>query len=638
MAKTGRGVSAKVRGNRGAGTRARTASSASTAATAKAKGATSGRVIAKSLAQAAAKHAIETTLKRVVSEKTAARKRIAVDTPKPPGKRMPAPAVAVGADLLAGLVGEVPRVRGTGRMLASAASAVAASVSVAAPAVRRVVALPPRGPRSVPNVENEVKRQLLALHSRLMTGNVSLSSVSSAAFAGSSLAALNTGIRVLGSIAETGAKLLEYTPGEEAALRAALPGVRLVPEVFYEPLSLRLSLQSNLQPSGAGSGVHVTVRSATTGKAIPRVKVVAFTNFALRAGAEALTNMKGIATLPFAAKPSVFERLYAFADRGFWSTLRTSVSTSAALQVDLAPIDLSQEHALRHYFGEPALTDGAGVMVGVIDTGSGPHPDLLVTTGFNAVTGEVPTQFGDNGDLHGTHVAGIIASRGGGPTGIRGVAPGVTLASYRVFAKGANASNFDIANAIDKAREQGCDLINLSLGRPAGPSGPDEPLVRIALEDARDAGMVAIAAAGNDFRRGVSFPGADAFCIAVSALGDRTVLVPGSVSASAEAPPSGLNPNEFIGDFSNVGPEIDLTGPGVGVVSTVPQQDFAVMDGTSMACPAVTGAAAQLLAAKPAILGMPRNSTRAAAIATVVLTAGQSRGFTPNFEGRGLPR
>jgi subtilisin len=512
-------------------------------------------------------------------------------------------------------------------------------VSVSSAPTRRMVALPPRGLRARgTTADNSVKSVLLSLHSRLLSGNVPISSISTAALNVGTLGSSNPTMRVLGSIAENGAKLIEYQPGEESAVRAALPGLRLVPEVFYEPMSVRLSLESNLQPSGSGHDVQVTVRSTKNGKPIPRVKIVGFTNFALRAGAEAITNAKGMATLKFGAKPGALERLYAFAERGFWSGLLMPASTSSPIQIDLAPIDLGQPHALRHYFGEPALTAGAGVNVGVIDTGSGPHPDLVITNGFNAVTGENPQQFGDNGDLHGTHVAGIIASRGGAPTGVRGVAPGVNLFSYRVFAKGANASNFDIANAIDKAREQGCDLINLSLGRPAGPSAPDEPLVRIAVEDAREAGMLAIAAAGNDFRRGVSFPGADELCLAVSALGNKTILAIGSVSASAAAPPPGTDPDESIGDFSNVGPEVDVAGPGVGVVSTVPQTDFTVMDGTSMACPAVTGVAARLLASKPGILAMSRDSSRATAIADAVLTTARSRGFTPALEGRGLPQ
>jgi len=239
--------------------------------------------------------------------------------------------------------------------------------------------------------------------------------------------------------------------------------------------------------------------------------------------------------------------------------------------------------------------------------------------------------------MHGTHVAGIIAARGQAPSGVRGIAPAVSLFSYRVFPKGSNASNFDIAKAIDQARLDGCDLINLSLGRPANAGeGADEPLVRFALEDAREAGMLPIAAAGNDGRLGVSFPGADEFCLAVSALGNRKAMPAASVSAAAFAPPPGADANDFVADFSNIGPEIDLIGPGVGIVSTVPASDFAVMDGTSMACPAVTGVVARLLAAQSGILNMVRNDLRATAIAQLALNAARTRGFTPQFEGHGL--
>ena len=169
-------------------------------------------------------------------------------------------------------------------------------------------------------------------------------------------------------------------------------------------------------------------------------------------------------------------------------------------------------------------------------------------------------------------------------------------------------------------------------------AAPDETLVRIALEDARDAGILPIAAAGNDFRRGVSFPGADDLCVAVSALGDKSLLVTGSVSAAGVAPPPGTDANEFIADFSNVGPQVDFTGPGVGVVSTVAPTGFAVMDGTSMACPAMTGVAARLLESKPAILGMSRGPARATALANELLNLARSRGFTPQLEGRGLAR
>jgi subtilisin len=125
--------------------------------------------------------------------------------------------------------------------------------------------------------------------------------------------------------------------------------------------------------------------------------------------------------------------------------------------------------------------------------------------------------------------------------------------------------------------------------------------------------------------------------VAVSALGNQTVLSAGSVSATAAMPPPGTNTAEFIADFSNVGAEVDLTGPGVGVISTVPEGAFAVMDGTSMACPAVTGVAARLLASKPDILGMSRDASRATAISDLLFATAQSRGFPANLEGRGLP-
>ena len=533
---------------------------------------------------------------------------------------------------------DVPRVRGAGSTAASTPGLVATgAISVAAPPARRLIALPTRGLRARrAGLDDEAAASLFTLYQQLQAGNVTLGGIGLAS-ANVSRSVSSVPMRVLDSIAENGAKLIECNPQEEGALRAAMPGLRFVPEVFYEPLSLRLSLESDLQPVGTGTTVTVNVRSADGGPLGRRVKVVGFTNFGLRRGAETFTNASGTATLSFTALPPALERLYVFADADFWSGLLLAVPTGGPITVQLRRIDLSQPHALQHYFGEPALAIGAGVTVGVIDTGCGPHPDLVVAGGFNAVSGEDPAQFGDNGDLHGTHVAGIIAARGAAPSGMRGVAPGVRLLSYRVFPKGSNASNFDIAKAIDRAREDNCDLINLSLGRPAaGAAAPDETLVRIALEDARDAGILPIAAAGNDFRKGVSFPGADDLCVAVSALGNSTLLATNSVSAAGVTPPAGTDANEFIGDFSNVGPQVDLTAPGVGVVSTVAPNSFAVMDGTSMACPAMTGVAARLLESKPAILGMPRGPARATALANELLNSAATRGFAPLLEGRGL--
>ena len=141
----------------------------------------------------------------------------------------------------------------------------------------------------------------------MTTGAVSLRTIGATAFSAGSLATSTATVNVVGSIAETGAKLIEYPAGEEGAVRAALPGLRLVPEVFYEPLSVRLSLESNLQPSGSGQSVQVTVRSATSGNGIPHAKVVAFTNFALRMDGTSMAcpAVTGVAARLLGGKPAI---------------------------------------------------------------------------------------------------------------------------------------------------------------------------------------------------------------------------------------------------------------------------------------------------------------------------------------------
>jgi subtilisin len=121
----------------------------------------------------------------------------------------------------------------------------------------------------------------------------------------------------------------------------------------------------------------------------------------------------------------------------------------------------------------------------------------------------------------------------------------------------------------------------------------------------------------------------------VSAYGRRGTFPPGTTDADEVRKPFGRDAKHFIAGFSNVGPEIDLTGPGVGVISTV-LGGHGVMSGTSMACPAVTGAAARMLATKPEILSMTRDEERWDRIVHEVLNAAKTLGFKPEFEGQGV--
>jgi subtilisin family serine protease len=449
-------------------------------------------------------------------------------------------------------------------------------------------------------------------------------------------------VKVVDSIGENKAKLIECEPEDLAALRASHPSVRILPVVYYQPAVMRytVAIKSGVSASGAkakastqSSAITITIVSSTDGKAVAKATVVAFTDFASKAGAQGTTNARGQVALALGGSSKKIERLYVYPLSSFWPGLQDNIVLKAGTKVPLQPIDLTLVDCVRYFYGGEDLTFGQGVTVGVIDCGIAlNHPGLTVQGGQNTVTGEKPTDYGDNGtEGHGTHVAGIIAAKGKPPSGIRGVAPGVTLRSYRVFGQdSANASNFAIAKAIDVATADQCDLINMSLG-----GGAPDPLTADALTAAHNAGVVVLAANGNDSRKPVSFPAADSMCQAVSAMGRIGTFPKGTEPNGSIAAPYGKDKKNFIADFSNIGPETDLTGPGVGVMSTVPA-GYGVMSGTSMATPAETGAAARLLATKPQILKMPRDQNRAAAMITAIAGASKLLGFGAIFEGKGI--
>jgi len=438
--------------------------------------------------------------------------------------------------------------------------------------------------------------------------------------------------RVLDSIDRAGAKLIEADAESVSAIRAAQPDLMIAPVVYYDiarrPAFRAFPVQSVATTAAlaAVGRVAVTVRDARTGAGVPRATVVAFTNFTTRTGASGVTGADGVAKLQFSATPVTVERLIVVPPlAGYWgASLRNQVLNST-VDLRLEPIREDLVDGLRHFYGEADLTVGNGVLVAVIDTGVGPHPDVRSE-------GDI-----DNGAGHGTHVAGIIAGRGIH----RGVAPGARIRSYRVFSQpGGLAANFTIAKAIDQAIADGCDIINLSLkiDNSQFPGGFFvDPVVQSALVSAREAGVLPIGAAGNDSRTAVDFPGRDAQCLAVTALGRRGTFPVNSLEEMDVLGPFGTDPNNFIGAFSNMGSEVDLTAPGVGVVSTVPG-GYGVMSGTSMACPAAVGIAARLLSSSADLMAMPRDANRATELARRLLQNAQSLGFPVQLEGRGLAR
>jgi subtilisin len=440
-------------------------------------------------------------------------------------------------------------------------------------------------------------------------------------------------VTVLDSVHADGAKLVEMRAADVMKLRTAQPGVRVVPEMFFRPARAPRPQVATVAAAAARKTIAVTLRatSRADGKPVAGADVIAFTDYDAREGAQGRTDAAGRVRLRLRASARKVERLFVFPALGFWGALGRNLAVKPELAVALRPIDLAAPDALRHFYGFAPLAMGRAVTVGIIDTGVGDHPDLAVEGGANTVQGEKASDWRDNGAGHGTHVAGIVAGRGASGRGVRGLAPGVHLRSYRVFGKGEDgASNYAILKALDRAVADGCDLVNMSLGGP----DPDEA-TRAAIVDARAQGTLVICAAGNDGRGPVAYPGAEQLAIAVSAMGRKGTFPADSTHAAEIMAPYGRDRANFIAGFSNVGLEIDLTGPGVAIVSTVPG-GYAAWDGTSMACPAVTGAAAALLAREKQALRMVRGQARSDEMARVVYAAARALGFGARFEGRGM--
>lgn len=187
-------------------------------------------------------------------------------------------------------------------------------------------------------------------------------------------------------------------------------------------------------------------------------------------------------------------------------------------------------------------------MVCIIDSGySEQHEDL----GSSGVSGTNDSGTGDwNVDTcgHGSHVAGTVAAIGGNNAGVVGVLPGgnINLHIVKVF-DGADCAwtySSDLINALNTCTAAGANVVSMSLGGGKG-IGPWEER---AFNDAYNAGVLSIAAAGNDGTTNLSYPASYDSVVSVAAI----------------------DSNKVVADFSQKNSQVELAAPGVSVLSTVP--------------------------------------------------------------------
>ncbi len=375
----------------------------------------------------------------------------------------------------------------------------------------------------------------------------------------------------------------------------------------------------------------VSAKDPSTG--IPGAGVKYFVGGPNKWGVTGRTNGRGEVGLVIGKENDWPQKVLVTPPPGYWGRLiRGELFRNKEKKVALDHIDINEMDGLRFRCRDVGGGDGSGVVVGVVDSGVGPHPDLDVAGGCNLVQHEPDDGYHDCGLGHGTHVAGIIASRSTA-AGARGIAPGVTLRSYRVFPEGGSlADSYLIADAVDRAVQDGCHLINLSMS-----DRDRNPDIEEAIAGAHEAGCLVVAAAGNDYRKTAAFPGASSEALCVASCGLRGFYPAGSSELDEEAEPYCRDALYYIAASSNVGGDgtaIDLIGPGVGVISTAPGGGYAVQRGTSMACAAVTAFAARLLsAAEGESLG--RGGDRARRVKERVLDKARAIFNSPLYEGFG---
>ena len=243
------------------------------------------------------------------------------------------------------------------------------------------------------------------------------------------------------------------------------------------------------------------------------------------------------------------------------------------------------------------IQTGTDVVIAVIDSGVDyTHPDLRDNIWIN--TAEIPNNRIDddqNGRIddvrgwdfsnndndpmddnnHGTHVAGVIGAKGNNASGITGINWNVRIMPLKFMnARGSGRTSAAI-RALEYAVRNGAKISNNSWG-----GGPFSQALFDAIQSANNAGHIFVTAAGND---GIN--------------NDQTAHYPSSFNLPNVIAVAATDRNDRLASFSNFGARsVDLAAPGVNILSTIRNNAYREMSGTSMAAPFVAGVAGLLVA------------------------------------------
>jgi major intracellular serine protease len=214
---------------------------------------------------------------------------------------------------------------------------------------------------------------------------------------------------------------------------------------------------------------------------------------------------------------------------------------------------------------------GKGVTVMVLDTGCPiNHPDLIKNIDLSKCR-----SFIDGEDIfdsyvgHGVHCAGTIGAADN-TEGIVGIAPEVTIITGKVLDKNGRSQGDGILRGLQYCLKICPDVINLSLGGPNPMPEVHEVIKKLVAN-----GTVVVCAAGNNGEENILYPAKYDEVITVGSYSD-TILKDRS-------------------SFSSWGKELDIMAPGDKILSTYLNKGYAVLSGTSMATPVVSGVVALII-------------------------------------------
>ena len=195
-------------------------------------------------------------------------------------------------------------------------------------------------------------------------------------------------------------------------------------------------------------------------------------------------------------------------------------------------------------------------------------------------------------ESHGTHVAGIIAAERNNGKGANGVANNVAIMSIRAVPNG-DEYDKDIALGIRYAVDNGAKIINCSFGKSFSPNAE---WVYEAIKYAASKDVLIVHAAGND---GVDLDDPGNPNYPNDQINNGSEFVDNVITVGALDPEYG---SDMVAAYSNYGAiNVDVFAPGTDIYSTIPNNKYEFMPGTSMASPGVAGVAALVRSQYPSL-------------------------------------